>query len=114
MGTEGIMSVQTILKEQGQEVLTIEQQAPVQLAAQLMSNANTGALIVTAGDKVMGLLTNRDIVNSLSRYGWRVSDLTVADIMRTGIAGFGDVVKHRLRELELETNVLRDAWIAVR
>ena|SRR5579871_153510 len=95
----------------GSEVPTIEQQAPVQQAAQLMSNANTGLLVVKAGSKVTGLLSNRDIVTSLSRYGWRLSDLTVADIMR-GTGSFDELVKHRLHELEVETDVLRSAWIA--
>jgi CBS-domain-containing membrane protein len=31
-----------------------------------------------------------------------------------GIVSIGDVVKHRLEELELETNVLRDAYNAAR
>ena len=31
-----------------------------------------------------------------------------------GIISIGDVVKHRLDDLELETNVLRDAYIAAR
>jgi CBS domain-containing protein len=29
-----------------------------------------------------------------------------------GIVSIGDVVKHRLEDLETETNVLRDAYIA--
>jgi CBS domain-containing protein len=31
-----------------------------------------------------------------------------------GIISIGDVVKHRLEDLELETNVLRDVYIAAR
>ena len=31
-----------------------------------------------------------------------------------GIISIGDVVKYRLDDLELETNVLRDAYIAAR
>ena len=31
-----------------------------------------------------------------------------------GIISIGDVVKHRLDDLELETNLLRDAYIAAR
>ena len=31
-----------------------------------------------------------------------------------GIVSIGDVVKYRLEELELETNVLRDVYIAAR
>jgi predicted transcriptional regulator len=105
-----------------------------------MSTTNVGALVVTDGDKVVGMLTNRDIVNAFSRHGWRLSDLHVADILRpdfvsvapddnlkqvmalmtrrrathmpvfednrlSGIISIGDVVKHRLEELELETDV---------
>jgi hypothetical protein len=32
----------------------------------------------------------------------------------TGIVSIGDVVKHRLEDLESETNVLRDAYMATR
>jgi len=31
-----------------------------------------------------------------------------------GIISIGDVVKHRLEDLESETNVLRDAYMAMR
>jgi len=31
-----------------------------------------------------------------------------------GIVSIGDVVKHRLEDLELETNVLRDVYTAAR
>jgi len=31
-----------------------------------------------------------------------------------GVISIGDVVKHRLEDLELETNVLRDAYNAAR
>ena len=40
--------------------------------------------------------------------------LVVAGSDLVGIVSLGDVVKHRLDELELETNVLRDISIAVR
>jgi hypothetical protein len=32
----------------------------------------------------------------------------------TGIVSIGDMVKHRLEDLELETNVLRDVYNAAR
>lgn len=43
----------------------------------------------------------------------RVRQLPViADGKLAGIVSIGDVVKHRLEDLELESNVLRDAYIA--
>ena len=38
--------------------------------------------------------------------------LAFADGKLVGIVSIGDVVKHRLEELETESNVLRDAYIA--
>jgi CBS domain-containing protein len=36
----------------------------------------------------------------------------IANGRLVGIVSIGDVVKHRLEDLELESNVLRDAYIA--
>jgi CBS domain-containing protein len=38
----------------------------------------------------------------------------IADGKLVGIVSIGDVVKHRLEDLETESNVLRDAYIAAR
>jgi CBS domain-containing protein len=49
----------------------------------------------------------------MTRY--RVRHLPViAEGKLVGIVSIGDVVKHRLEDLEAETNVLRDAYIAAR
>ena len=54
--------------------------------------------------RAMSLMTNH-----------RVRHLPViADSHLVGIVSIGDVVKHRLEDLETETNVLRDAYIAAR
>jgi CBS domain-containing protein len=42
----------------------------------------------------------------------RVRHLPVANGKLVGIVSIGDVVKHRLEDLETESNVLRDAYIA--
>jgi len=142
------MNVQAILKDKPAEVVTIAPDAAIQHAARLMSSANIGAVVVVQGEKVIGMLTNRDIVNAFSRHGWNLSDLRVVDLMRTelivaspqdsigrimgtmthrrathmpvlaggrlvGVISIGDILKHSLEELELETGVARDACIAV-
>jgi CBS domain-containing protein len=38
--------------------------------------------------------------------------LAIADGKLVGIVSIGDVVKHRLEDLETESNVLRDAYLA--
>jgi CBS domain-containing protein len=53
-------------------------------------------------DRVMKLMTHH-----------RVRHMPVLrDGELAGIISIGDVVGHRLKDLELETNVLRDAYIA--
>ena len=62
---------------------------------------------LTVGDSLrqaMSLMTERRVRHVLATKNGRVA----------GIVSTGDVVKHRLEELELETNVLRDGYIAAR
>jgi CBS domain-containing protein len=108
---------------------------------------NIGSLVVTSGNSILGVISEREIVHALSQFGEQVASMTVKDIMRhglvtvapeddlsrvmklmtrhrvrhmpvlrdgklSGIISIGDVVKHRLDDLELEANILRDAYIA--
>ncbi len=53
------------------------------------------------------------VMNLMTRY--RVRHIPVVrDGQLAGIVSIGDVVKHRLEDLELETNVLRDVYNAAR
>jgi CBS domain-containing protein len=105
--------------------------------------------VVTSGNAVLGLISEREIVHAFSRYGETAGLMPVKEIMQygvttvspdesvnrvmhlmthhrvrhmpvlrggklAGIVSIGDVVKHRLDDLELETNVLRDAYNAAR
>jgi CBS domain-containing protein len=141
------MTVENILQEKGSGVTTISPSATVKTAADLMRAQNIAALVVTSGDVILGVISEREIVHALSRHGDRLASLTVKEIVArgivtvaphdslrrvmnlmtrhrarhlpvlrngklAGIVSIGDVVKHRLGDLELETNVLRDVYIA--
>jgi CBS domain-containing protein len=77
------VTVETILRQKGADVATIEPDASIKRAADWLRIKNIGALVVTSGKAVLA-----------------------------GIISIGDVVKHRLDDLESETNVLRDAYMA--
>jgi CBS domain-containing protein len=146
---EDAMSVESILKRKGTEVATIAPDASVKRAADWLHAKNIGALVVTHGNALLGLISEREIVHAISRYGETATSMPVSEIMRhgvitvspaetvshamnqmtrhrvrhmpvvhdgklAGIISIGDVVKHRLDDLELETNVLRDARVASR
>jgi CBS domain-containing protein len=143
------MSVESILKKKGTDVATIAPDASVKRAADWLRAKNIGALVVTRGDEVLGLISEREIVLAISRHGETATSMSVSEIMRhgviivspaetvshvmdlmtrhrvrhmpvvhdgelAGIISIGDVVKYRLDDLQLETNVLRDAYIAAR
>lgn len=141
------MRVDAILHDKGRVVETIRPDAKMLLAVHRMRLQNVGALVVSRdGMQVEGVLSERDIVRGLTRFGADLLEMGVAAIMsrgvpvcspedsinavmaqmtRTrnrhvpvvedgrlcGIVSVGDVVKHRLQEMELETNVLRDAYL---
>ena len=143
------MTVETILRQKGTEVSTIEPEASIRRAADWLRVKNIGALVVTSGKAVLGLISERDIVHAFSRYGEATGSMPVKEIMRygmitvspeegvsrvmklmthhrvrhmpvlrdgelAGIISIGDVVKSRLDDLELESSVLRDAYIAAK
>ncbi len=84
--------------------------------------AAEGAELLRADRRVADLMTRsvrvcapgdpiKDVMDTMTRY--RVRHLPVVEGGRlVGLISIGDVVKNRLDELELEANVLRDAWIA--
>jgi CBS domain-containing protein len=114
-----------------------------------MREHGIAALVVTSGDAIKGLISEREIVHAISRHGEGALSLAVSHVVThpivkvapsdglkramslmtnhrvrhlpviddgklVGIVSIGDVVKYRLEDLEIETNVLRDAYIAAR
>ena len=141
------MTIETILRQKGTDVVTIDPKASIRRAADWLRIKKIGALVVTSGEAVVGIISEREIVHALSRHGETAASMSVKEIMQyavitvspeesvnrvmklmthhrvrhmpvlrdgklAGIISIGDVVKYRLGDLELETNVLRDAYIA--
>ena len=141
------MSIQAILYRKGSSVVTVAPGASIRDAAAKLRDKNIAALVVTSGDAVLGLLSERDIVRALARQGERTCGLTVGEVMTrdvvtvgpedslrramslmtrhrtrhllvlkdgepTGIVSTGDVIKHRLEDLELKTTTSRSELYA--
>lgn len=143
------MSIQSILDRNGGRVITIRATDTVKTAADRMRGRDIAALVITSGDAIAGLISERDIVRAISVHAEQALSMTVRDVAPhamitvapgdtlkhamslmtnhrvrhlpvfadrefVGIVSIGDVVKYRLEELETESNVLRDAYIAAR
>ena len=76
------MTVKAILSAKGSEVLTIEPNTNVAAAARLLAERKIGALVVTGADRrVIGIVSERDLVQELAAHGAASLDLPLTDVM---------------------------------
>jgi CBS domain-containing protein len=138
------MNVTTILSAKGGDVISIEPTATLETAVRTLAERRIGALLVLGPDRrVIGILSERDIVRVLAEKGAGVLAQPAAQVMTRkvvtcspsdtvdvlmermttgkfrhvpvveqdrviGVISIGDVVKHRLKEIEQESAALRD------
>jgi CBS domain-containing protein len=77
-----LMTVKAILSRKGYDVATILPSATIAEAAKTLTERRIGAIIVTgAGDRVTGLLSERDIVHVMARDGASGLDKRVEQAM---------------------------------
>src|SRR5262249_5921138 len=70
---DAAVTVETILRQKGADVATIEPEASIRRAADWLRVKNIGALVVTSGKTVLGLISEREIVHAFSRHGETVA-----------------------------------------
>ncbi|MFQ5412924.1 MAG: CBS domain-containing protein [Phycisphaerae bacterium] len=77
---------QTILDKKGSAVATTDRNATVLDAARVMNDKRIGAVVVTDGDRVVGIFTERDILNRVVAARLEPSKTTVGDVMTSPMA----------------------------
>jgi CBS domain-containing protein len=138
------MIVSIILAEKGREVVTIEPGASLAGVAKLLAEKRIGAALILGADhRLVGIISERDIVQAIAARGAIALDEpvsqtmtrkvetcneneTISSIMErmtkgkfrhvpvidqgrlSGIVSIGDVVKHRLQQMEHESAAMRD------
>jgi CBS domain-containing protein len=138
--------VSQILKTKGDRVSTASPDETLAGAAAQLKAERIGALMVTEDQKVVGVLSERDIVSALAERGPAALESSVRDCMTTdvivarptetvdvllarmtdrrvrhlpvmhdgrlcGVVSIGDLVKHKISEVEAEAQGLK-AYIA--
>jgi CBS domain-containing protein len=73
--------VSDILNEKGNNVWTVSPDTPLLEALQRLAEKNVGALLVTEGDQIAGILSERDVVRMIARKGACPLDLPVRELM---------------------------------
>jgi CBS domain-containing protein len=138
------MTIKAILSAKGGDLISIEPTATVDTAIKTLAKHKIGALLVLGPDRrVVGILSERDIVRVMAEQGPNVLSQPLAQVMTrkvftcgqnetvgtimermtngrfrhvpvieqdqvVGVISIGDVVKHRLHEMEQESAALRD------
>lgn len=82
-----MITVKQILDEKGYKVWTIPPEAKVFDALKLMAEKGVGALVVMAGDEVVGILSERDYARKIVLLGRQSQDTPVRDIMTAQVYG---------------------------
>jgi CBS domain-containing protein len=138
------MTVSIILAAKGREVVSVEPNTTLTSVVALLAERRIGAALVLGVDRrIVGIVSERDIVRALGECGTAALDDPVSRIMTrrvstctegetisaimermtegkfrhvpvvdqgrvVGIISIGDVVKHRLHEMECDSAAMRD------
>jgi CBS domain-containing protein len=138
------MTVKAILSTKGSNVTTTEPTASLESGIKILAERGIGALVVLGADhRVIGILSERDVVRALAERGAgalteplarvmtrKISTCTQSDAVNSimeqmtadkfrhvpvveeerlvGIVSIGDVVKHTLMGMKLESEALHD------
>jgi CBS domain-containing protein len=138
------MTVSIVLAAKGRNVVSVEPNATLSSAVALLAEKRIGAAVVLGVDsRIVGILSERDIVRALAERGAAALDAPVSQIMTrkvstctetetipsimermtegkfrhvpvvdrgrlVGIVSIGDVVKHRLQQMESDSAAMRD------
>lgn len=83
------MNVATILKAKGTDIVKAGPTATLAEIATLLSERRIGAVVVTQDRKVLGIISERDIVKAIARSGAHALTAPVRDVMTSRVITCG-------------------------
>ena len=103
------MQVENILQTKGHDVITVAARATIGEAVELLNGKRIGAVVVTDGGKVVGILSERDVVRHLGTDWTTLASRPVGDVMTRNVittsktASVADLMEsmtqHRIRHM---------------
>jgi CBS domain-containing protein len=79
-------NAQSILEKKGADVATVDRKTTVLDAAKTMNQRRIGAVVVTDGDRVVGIFTERDILNRIVAAGKDPKTTPIEEVMTSPMA----------------------------
>lgn len=137
------MNILEVIRRKGSEVLSITPEETVGELVGTLHRRNIGAMVCLDGDRLVGIVSERDVMHGLAEHGPELLEMPVSAIMTSrvetcaladkledlatrmtelrirhlpvveegelkAIVSIGDVVKHRLEDLQAERDNLID------
>jgi CBS domain-containing protein len=96
------MIVKTILAAKGNKVVSIQPTADLVAAAKLLTTSRIGVLVVIdAGGRLLGILSERDIIRALAEGAGAALQLSVAQVMTRNVStcGMNDSISSVLKRM---------------
>jgi CBS domain-containing protein len=107
-------SLKQLISAKGGQLYSIRPDAKVIEALKLMAQKDVGALVVLEGEKLAGILSERDYARKVILHGKSSQDIAVRDIMTAGVvtvdpehtveACMGLMTQRRIRHLPVVEN----------
>lgn len=80
------MSVQQVLDRKEERVIAISADSVLSRVIEVLSNQFVGTVMLTGADgKLAGILSERDVIKAISRYGDKAFDMRAADLMVSNV-----------------------------
>lgn len=83
------MNVATILKSKGSDVAKLGPDVTLQDAARLLTEKRIGAVVIMEGDRLVGILSERDIVKAVSLHGAVALTTPLREVMTSRVVTCG-------------------------
>ena len=96
------MTVKEILSRKGTDVVTAEPNATLSDAVQLLAAHRIGAVVITGADRrIVGILSERDIVRTLAEKGAKALESPIGEVMTRKVitCGVGETVSEIMERM---------------
>lgn len=74
-----------VIKHKGSKVFTVGPEDPIRQAVQILAEHSLGSLLVVDEQRIVGILSERDILRAIARSFDHLEGMTVADLMTSEV-----------------------------
>lgn len=74
-----------LLEQKGNKVVSVTPETSIQACVETMRNAHIGAVVVLDEEQLVGIFTERDVLNKVAGRGYDLNHTAVSDVMTANV-----------------------------